>query len=292
MPRTPGATTTSLLYRGEVITCLQYNVDTSNFDSATSVQSALVIRFSQNLTGIDPYTMTGAVGILHGQGEVPVFEDSPMFYAPLGQTTQVSVLNYYSRNTKRELTGQFYVAVPALVSSHVNSATPDVGQVIIAYNQFGYFIRSQYHVYTTWMWIGEVGGAAALIYFLQHGLVWMSVGCARRTCLKKERKIRKDAELAEELQKQENDTASADAAAQAAIYADATNQTTQQQASKRRRPKRTASPTNEEEMDEVVIAAPSSPTRKPKAKKTRTQSPQNPDERLVIDMDSLAESSE
>jgi len=284
-PTEPTVISKSLLYRGDVVNCLQYNSDMANFNSASSPQSGLVIRFGQNVTNANPFTMTGAVGILHDQNQEPVFQDPPMFYAPLGQTTQVSVLNYYVRNTKRELTDHFYVAVPALTSTHVSGANADIAQVIIAYNQFGYYIQSQYHVYTTWMWIGEVGGAAALIYFLQHGLLWVMIGCARRTCFRKERRIRKDAELASEIQKEEQD--SNEAAVQAALAEDAAaNNTTTKPRRKRRQ-----QPVNGTEAEMEEYATSSAPTKPKSPKNNRSKRQESPD-RVVIDMDSLAEDSD
>lgn len=286
-PSNPMVQMKTLLYRGAVVTCLQYNWDLTSFNSASSPQSGLVIRFGQNVTGVNPFTMTGAVGILHDQNQEPVFEDPPMFYAPLGQTTQVSVLNYYVRNTKRVLTDHFYVAVPALTSIHVSGSNTDTAQVIIAYNQFGYYIQSQYHVYTTWMWIGEVGGAAALIYFLQHGLLWVTIGCARRTCFRKERRIRKDAEMASDIQKQEQDAN--EAAVQAAIAEDAAANTTTNP--KRKRRKQNANGTAEAEMDEYATAASSSASTKPRSPKNRNKNASSGD-RVIIDMDSLADDSD
>jgi hypothetical protein len=186
---------------------LQYNWNPAAVEKAMSQKDALVIRFGQNLEGFtDPYMMTGAIGIVHLQGDEPSFTDPPMFYAPLGQTTQVSLLNYYVRNTKREITNQYFVAVPAIISDNTagNPTTTNISQVILAYNQYGYYLQSQFQVYTVWMWIGEVGGAAALMYLLQHAIVWAAVGCARRTCFRKQRAARKAAEAAAEAEAAES----------------------------------------------------------------------------------------
>lgn len=278
-PANPTVLTKAYLYRGAVINCLQYNWDLTTFDSASSVQSAMVIRFGMDLTGsTDPFMMTGAVGILHVQGKEPEFQDPPMFYAPLGQTTQVSILNYYVRNTKREPVNNYYVAVPAAVSNHQLSGAPsNISQVILAYNQFGYYIESEYNVYRAWDWIGEVGGAAALLYFLQHGILWMTIGCARRTCYRQQRKNRK-AEEAEELSKKNPVDTGLEEAADTDTTPAASTTAAQPRRRKPRRNRNNGGNNNEIEMDDH--------TSRPVAR-----SPDSGD-RVVIDMqDTLGDSS-
>ena len=276
-PAQPQVLTKAYLYRGAVVNCLQYNWDLTTYDSAASTQSAMVIRFGMDLTGTtDPFMMTGAIGVLHPQTQEPVFEDAPMFYAPLGQTTQVSVLNYYVRNTKREPTNNYFVAVPSTVSNHqVTGAQTNISQVILAYNQFGYYVESEYHVYRVWDWIGEVGGAAALLYFLQHGILWMTIGCARRTCYRQQRKARKaeesehDAKRAPQLEVEEYSSNAAAAP---------TTATSQHARRKRPRKAGASDPNKEVEMDDTAT-----PSRAPK--------PATGD-RVIIDMaDTLGDSS-
>jgi len=304
-PSQPVVLTKSYLYRGAVVSCLQHNWDMTNFDVATSTQSAMVIRFSMNLSAMtDPYMMTGAIGILHSQGVEPVFEDAPMFYSPLGQTTQVSILNYYVRNTKREPVNQYFVAVPAIISNHITGSTSNVSQVILAYNQFGYYIESEYNVYRSWNWIGEVGGAAALLFFLQHGILWAAIGCARRTCFRVQRKARK----AEEAQEEEKTTTNPDGNGEDEHVDPATNTAAdstsaaphtgehQRTHSKPRRARRNRHPQQQSDigpMGEVEMAeVPSqTSTTSPSSRKPRSPKTESGD-RVVIDMaDTLGESS-
>jgi hypothetical protein len=310
-PAQPLVQTKYYEYRGASVPCLQYNFDSSNYNTATSSRSAMVIRFNQDLTGVtDPFLMTGAVGILHDQAADPEFQDPPMFYAPLGQTTQVSILNYYVRNTKREPTNQYFVAIPAIVSNHVSGSSQNTSQVILAYNQWGYYLQSQYHVYTAWDWIGEVGGAAALLFFLQHGILWVSIGCARRTCFRKQRKVRKDAELAAEIQKaenEENDAASSaavqaalaeDAATNAAIAAAHASDASSTTSRRNRRRRNQTQGEEEEERDDggdgknnvemTTASSSASHSSKPRNNKPK---PSSSSDRLVIDMHALDESS-
>ena len=259
-----------IVYRGATVTCLQYNNDLTQQEVASSESNALVIRFGQDLSSSsDPFMMTGAVGIVHVPGEDPSFTDPPMFYAPLGQTTQVSILNYYVRNTKRDLTDNYFVAVPALISDN-NVGQTNISQIIIAYNQFGYYVQSQFQVYTGWMWVGEVGGAAALLYLLQHAILWMAIGCARRTCFRKQRAARKAAESQEQSDAVEMDTQTSEPAYPVAAIPAAASPSD----SPKRRAKKTRSPTDDDD----------GLSRKPRK-------PKNND-RVIIDMDSMDESSQ
>lgn len=298
-------TTMFLRYRDSVVFCLQFNNDPTMFEEARGPHYGMVIRFTQDIESFTDtfemdglYMMPGAIGILHPRGTTPTLDDSAIFYAPLGETTQVSVWNYITLNFAGNYVSQSYTAVPAAVSNH---KFPNTSQIVLAYNQYGRYYQKPYHVYTTWSWIGEVGGAAALLYFLQHGILWASIGCARRTCFRKQRAARKDAESDEE--KASTSAADAKIAAQAAEEeadsAAVSAASASAAAASTTRPKRrkNRTPANNDanndryndanNVDEVEMAEhPVSP------KKTRKHQTVDSQGRVVIDMDSLAEDSE
>lgn len=258
-----------------MVNCIQFNNDADMFEEARGTHYGLIIRFSQDISAVTntwsqvgPYPLTGAIGILHVRQTTPVINDTFTFYAPLGQTAEVSVWNYYRRTFKGPDVEQFYKAVPSLVSNH---AYDNTSQIVLAYNQYGAYVLQPFYVYRAWNWIGEVGGAAALLFFLQHGLLWASIGCARRTCYRdahRERKRREveDARLREAAR---NDAVAEVAAQQAVAEAPAPAPTPVTGARKNRRAQ---ADNNSVEMK---------PQRQPRA-----------DGRVAIDMDSLAEDSE
>lgn len=281
--------TTTLQYRGATVNCIQFNNQPDILEEARGPQYGLVIRFSQAVDTVintwnqnSPYPLTGAIGILHVRQTTPVLSDAAVFYAPLGQTVEVSVWNYYRRNFAGFDESQFFQAIPSLVSNHGYANT---SQIVLAYNQYGFYIQQPYHVYRAWDWIGEVGGAAALLFFLQHGIVWATIGCARRTCYREAHRARKRDELedariraAARTQLVANDAAAAEAAVAAENGTAA--------ASPQRKPRR---PRNQPKQNDTDIEM--AEADKPQFA-TRVTRNVRPDGRVVIDMDSLAEDSE
>lgn len=279
--------TIQLRYRGATVTCLQFNNQVEAI-KAFGPTYGIVIRFSQDTSSISntfnqvqPYPLTGAIGILHVPQTTPSLDDAALFYAPLGQTVEVSVWNYHRRNFAGYDVSTFFQAIPSLVSNH---AYNDTAQVILAYNQFGYYIQQPFHVYRAWDWIGEVGGAAALLYLLQHGIVWAAIGCARRTCYREAHRARKREEAEDarlRVLAREQAAADAIAASEALAAAEAASASPKQQ----RKPRK---PRNQQKQSDTDIEM--GETQPQFA--TRVTRKVQPDGRVVIDMDSLAEDSE
>lgn len=281
--------TTTLVYRGRTLTCTQLNNQPGVFEEARGPHYALIIRASQDPDASaastswnqsSPYPLTGILGVVHVHGQEPELDNGAIFYAPLGESVQVSVSKYIQLNYGGRELRSYFQAIPSPVS---NFGFPNTSQMILSYNQYGIYYVKPYHVYRAWDWIGEVGGAAALLYFLQHAILWASIGCARRTCYREAHRERKRAELEErEARAQLAAARSAEAAAAAEVAAapPAPSNTAASSASptrKKRKPRAQQSDTDIE-MGKAPI--------------TRTQPAPRTDGRVAIDMDSLAEDSE
>jgi len=147
----------SMVIEGTTLACLQYNNVPASPFLATSSSSELGTRTLVDFSRVPLGEPLGVYVIVHQQGVAPPFTWNNVFIGDPGDVTLALLQNTTLVYANGSSVVNFGVSISKAATAANDTASTN----------------SQVPIYIQHEWIGEVGGLAALLYFLHQTIMWI-----------------------------------------------------------------------------------------------------------------------
>jgi len=163
----------SMVIEGTTLACLQYNNVPASPFLATSSSSELGTRTLVDFSRVPLGEPLGVYVIVHQQGVAPPFTWNNVFIGDPGDVTLALLQNTTLVYANGSSVVNFGVSISKAATAANDTASLNTVDIDVIYPQMIAFTNSQVPIYIQHEWIGEVGGLAALLYFLHQTIMWI-----------------------------------------------------------------------------------------------------------------------
>lgn len=157
---------------GVMLSCLQYNSLRGSPFVATSSASELGTRTLVDFTRVPVGEPLGVYAMVHAQEVSPPFTWSNVFIGDPGDVTLVLLQNTTTVYVNGSSAVSFGVAISKAATAANDTASQHTVDIDLIYPQMVAFFEKEVPIYVQHVWIAEVGGLAALLFFLHQTIMW------------------------------------------------------------------------------------------------------------------------